>query len=238
MRARRDQSSRESDQCELTKTQLDYLLELTNQMNIEIKFLVVFLKTDIPTPNISLTNVAWKDGLNELWEVGSDVDDIQLDPDFVLNPDSVTEDEASQRSGKSKSSSKSKSKESKKSHKSHKDKKDGDLKTPKLDAASVPSTSGLPSVSAPAPTVPAAENLNASETKKNKSKSKSRESFSEPRESSTSSSVQPDQQPSTSGLPSVSGPGTRFYHLAPTAPAAKKPNASKTKKRQSKSKED
>ncbi|EFO91089.1 hypothetical protein CRE_30417 [Caenorhabditis remanei] len=195
---------------------------------------------DIPN-NVSLTNVAWKDGLNEQWDVGSDVDDIELDQDFVLNPDSVTESEASQKSGKAKSSTKSKS-----------EKVPSTSGTGPSTPGTGPSTSGtglstsgtglstpgIPSVSAPAPTVPAAENLNASETKKNKSKSKSRESSAEPRESSTSSSVQPDQQPSTSGLPSVSGPGTRFYHLAPTAPAAKKPNASKTKKRQSKSKED
>ncbi|KAF1769931.1 hypothetical protein GCK72_001748 [Caenorhabditis remanei] len=155
---------------------------------------------DIPSSNISLTNVAWKDGLNELWEVGSDVDDIELDQDFVLNPDSVTEDETSQKSGKSKKSAKSKSKKSKKSQKSHKDEKDGDMRTPKLDATSVPSTSGtgpstsgtgpsnsgtgpstsgtgpstsgLPSVSAPAPTAPTAEKPNASETKKDQNKSK------------------------------------------------------------------
>ncbi|EFO91101.1 hypothetical protein CRE_30401 [Caenorhabditis remanei] len=69
---------------------------------------------DAPSSNVSLENVAWKDGLNELWEVGSDVDDIELDEPYVLNPDSVTESEASQKSGKAKSSSKSKSKESKK----------------------------------------------------------------------------------------------------------------------------
>ncbi|KAF1758684.1 hypothetical protein GCK72_015144 [Caenorhabditis remanei] len=178
---------------------------------------------DIPSSNISLTNVAWKDSLNELWEVGSDVDDIELDPDFVLNPDSVTEDETSQKSGKSKSSSKSKSKESKNSKKSKK----------------VPSTSGtgpsIPgrlSVSAPALIATAAEKPNASETKKeqSKSKSKSRESSAEPKESSASSSVPPENEPSTSGFPSGSAP-------VPSAPAGEKPNASETKKEQNKSKE-
>ncbi|EFP01101.1 hypothetical protein CRE_17629 [Caenorhabditis remanei] len=173
---------------------------------------------DIPPSNITLTNVTWKDGLNELWEVGSDVDDIELDQDFVLNPDSVTEDEdePGERSGKSKSSTKSKSKNSKKSkkskkskesQKSHEDMKDGGMRTPKLDGASVPSTSGTgPSTSGTGPST----------------------SGTGPSTSGTGLSTS-GTGPSTSGFPSVSAP-------APTAPTAEKPNASETNKKQNKSK--
>ncbi|EFP01096.1 hypothetical protein CRE_17630 [Caenorhabditis remanei] len=48
---------------------------------------------DTPAQNISLKNVKLNPDLNELWLVGSDVDDIELDPDFVLGPDDVSSEE-------------------------------------------------------------------------------------------------------------------------------------------------
>ncbi|CAO4374335.1 unnamed protein product [Caenorhabditis nigoni] len=68
-------------------------------------------KPEIPPPaplpeNIQLDKVEWCSDLNEQWIIGSDVDDIELDSDYVMNPDSITtDDDESTKSKKSKKDS-------------------------------------------------------------------------------------------------------------------------------------
>uniref|UniRef100_A0A1I7UIV8 WH2 domain-containing protein n=1 Tax=Caenorhabditis tropicalis TaxID=1561998 RepID=A0A1I7UIV8_9PELO len=57
----------------------------------------------VPLPDgIVLENVTYDPKLNEMWDIGSDVDDIELDDSYQINPDSITESEASQKSGSKK----------------------------------------------------------------------------------------------------------------------------------------
>ncbi|PIC34843.1 hypothetical protein B9Z55_014378 [Caenorhabditis nigoni] len=68
-------------------------------------------RPEIPPPaplpeNIQLDKVEWCSDLNEQWIIGSDVDDIELDSDYVMNPDSITtDDDESTKSKKSKKDS-------------------------------------------------------------------------------------------------------------------------------------
>ncbi|CAO4373116.1 unnamed protein product [Caenorhabditis nigoni] len=121
---------------------------------------------EIPPPaplpdNIILDNVEWCSDYNEMYVIGSDVDDIELDQDYVMNPDSFTTDDDEDKSKKSQKSKNSK--KSKKSAKSKKSKKD------------VPSTSGAPSAAPPASTTSAPSTSTPSadakrESNQNKSK--------------------------------------------------------------------
>uniref|UniRef100_A0A1I7UJ23 SH3 domain-containing protein n=1 Tax=Caenorhabditis tropicalis TaxID=1561998 RepID=A0A1I7UJ23_9PELO len=53
----------------------------------------------VPLPDgIVLENVTYDPKLNEMWDIGSDVDDIELDESYRINPDSLTESEVSQKS--------------------------------------------------------------------------------------------------------------------------------------------
>ncbi|EGT32429.1 hypothetical protein CAEBREN_10711 [Caenorhabditis brenneri] len=132
----------------------------------------IFIPREPPIPpaailpdNIILEKVTYDPENNEEWDIGSDVDDIELDESFRLNPDSLTEteDEASRKSG---------SKKSKKSKKNDpKDKKTGgtdDPKNPKENETPAPAPTAPPApTTAPAPEPP--KTADAKEKKENKS---------------------------------------------------------------------
>ncbi|CAP38422.1 Protein CBG21754 [Caenorhabditis briggsae] len=107
---------------------------------------------EIPPPaplpdNIILDNVEWCSDYNEMYVIGSDVDDIELDQDYVMNPDSFTTDDDEDKSKKSQKSKNSK--KSKKSVKSKKSKKDVPSTSGAPSAAPPPSTTSAPSTSTP-----------------------------------------------------------------------------------------
>ncbi|EGT32392.1 hypothetical protein CAEBREN_06285 [Caenorhabditis brenneri] len=133
----------------------------------------IFIPREPPIPpaailpdNIVLEKVTYDPENNEMWDIGSDVDDVELDESFRLNPDSLTEteDEASQKSG---------SKTSKKND--PKDKKTGgtdDPNTPKENETPAPAPTAPPApTTAPAPEPPkdTGKTADAKEKKENKS---------------------------------------------------------------------